>query len=190
MWLSWSTRTADKQRSENMRSVANLLEGFDVHWRLNKVYRVLHQEYMEIRDWLLGRKSKGRIAVGRGRVIEKEIRDELLLMHGIRVAIFHEIFLLSVQIPKFSDQSGVSRDEIIAKIIRFDILDSVTILKKIFPIKKDEMKFTDYGEISNYISEKNINYVRENEIFKRLEALFECTRRVSSGINYFVGSVG
>ena len=190
MWLSWSTRTADKHRSENMRSVANLLEGFDVHWRLNKVYRVLHQEYMEIRDWLLGRKSKGRIAVGRGRVIEKEIRDELLLMHGIRVAIFHEIFLLSVQIPKFSDQSGVSRDEIIAKIIRFDILDSVTILKKIFPIKKDEMKFTDYGEISNYISEKNINYVRENEIFKRLEALFECTRRVSSGINYFVGSVG
>ena len=78
MWLSWSTRTADKQRSENMRSVANLLEGFDVHWRLNKVYRVLHQEYMEIRDWLLARKSKGRIAVGRGRVIEKYIRDELL----------------------------------------------------------------------------------------------------------------
>ena len=59
---------------------------------------------------VIGRKSKGRIAVGRGRVIEKEIRDELLLMHGIRVAIFHEIFLLSVQIPKFSDQSGVSRD--------------------------------------------------------------------------------
>ena len=47
---------------------------------------------MEIRNWLLGRKVKGRIAVGRGRVIEKEIRDELLLMHGIRVAIFHEIF--------------------------------------------------------------------------------------------------
>ena len=190
MWLSWSTRTAEKKRSENMRSVANLLESFDVHWRLNKVYRVLHQEYMEIRDWLLGRKSKGRIAVGRGRVVEKEIRDELLLMHGIRVAIFHEIFLLSVQIPKFSDQSGVSRDEIIAKIIRFDILDSVSILRKIFPIKKDEMIFTDYGEVSNYISEKNINYVKENEIFKRLEALFECTRRVSSGINYFVGSVG
>ena len=190
MWLSWSTRTADNKRSENMKSVANLLESFDVHWRLNKVYRVLHQEYMEIRDWLLGRKSKGRIAVGRGRVIEKEIRDELLLMHGIRVAIFHEIFLLSVQIPKFSDQSGVSRDEIIAKIIRFDILDSVSTLRKIFPIKKDDMRFNDYGEISNYISEKNINYVRENETFKRLEALYECTRRVSSGINYFVGSVG
>ena len=65
MWLNWSTRTADQRRSENMREVANLLESFDVHWRLNKVYRVLHQEYMEIRNWLLGRKVKGRIAVGR-----------------------------------------------------------------------------------------------------------------------------
>ena len=103
---------------ENMKEVANLLEKFDVHWRFNKVYRTLHQEYMEIRNWILGRKNRGRIAVGRGRVVEKEIRDELLLMHGIRVAIIHEIFLLSVRVPKFSDQAGTSRDEIIAKLIR------------------------------------------------------------------------
>ena len=56
MWLSWSTRTADSNRSENMKEVANLLEKFDVHWRFNKVYRTLHQEYMEIRNWILGRK--------------------------------------------------------------------------------------------------------------------------------------
>ena len=78
-------------RSENMKDVAKLLEEFDVHWRLNKAYRKIHQEYMEIRNWLL-EKHRGRIAVGRGRVIEKEVRDELLLMHGVRVAIFHEIF--------------------------------------------------------------------------------------------------
>lgn len=173
-----------------MKSVANLLESFDVHWRLNKVYRVLHQEYMEIRNWLLGRKSKGRIAVGRGRVIEKEIRDELLLMHGIRVAIFHEIFLLSVQIPKFSDQAGVTRDEVIAKIIRFDILDAVAILRKIFPMVKKNDDYSDYGEDSSYLSEKNFNYIKENKLFERLEALYECTRRVSSGVNHFVGFVG
>ena len=171
MWLSWSTRTADIQRSNNMKAVANLLESFDIHWRLNKVYRELHQEYMEIRDWILGTKSKGRIAVGRGRVIEKEIRDELLLMHGIRVAIFHELFLLSVQIPKFSDQAGVSRDEVIAKLIRFDVTDAVKILRTIFPVGKEKINYSDYGEKSNYISEKDINYItEENTIFKKLEA--------------------
>ena len=191
MWLSWSTRTADAKRSENMKEVANLLEKFDVHWRLNKVYRQLHQEYMEIRNWVLGRKSRGRVAVGRGRVVEKEIRDELLLMHGIRVAIFHEIFLLSVRIPKFSDQAGTSRDEIIAKLIRFDILDAVETLRKIFPAGKFNTTNNGFGETSNYVSETNINYSKEEKnIFKQLEALYECAKRVSTGITHFIGSVG
>ena len=191
MWLSWSTRTADSNRSENMKEVANLLEKFDVHWRLNKVYRNLHQEYMEIRNWLLGRKNRGRIAVGRGRVIEKEIRDELLLMHGIRVAIFHEIFLLSVRIPKFSDQAGTSREEVIAKLIRFDVEDAVKTLRKIFPAGKTKRSNLDLNESSNYISEINIDYSKEEKnIFRQLEALYECARRVSTGISHFIGAVG
>ncbi len=191
MWLSWSTRTADQDRSENMKSVSNLLESFDIHWRLNKVYRELHSEYMEIRNWSLGRKSRGRIAVGRGRVIEKEIRDELLLMHGIRVAIIHEIFLLSVKIPQFSDQAGVSRDEVIAKLIRFDVTDAVSILRRIFPAGRKKINYSDYGENCNYVSEKEIDYTKEDKnIFSKLESLHECARRVSSGITHFIGAVG
>ncbi len=192
MWLSWSTRTVDQSRSENMIEVANLLEKFDVHWRLNKVYRLLHQEYMDIRNWILGRKLSGRIAVGKGRAIEKEIRDELLLMHGIRVAVFHEIFLLSVRIPKFSDQAGTSREEIIAKLIRFDIMDAVNDLRKIFPAGKViKTSVNDFGEETNYINEANVDYTREEvSIFKKLEALYECSRRVSSGISHFIGAVG
>ena len=41
-------------------------------------------------------------------------------IYGQWIEIFHEIFLLSVEIPKFNDQAGVSRDEVIAKLIRFD----------------------------------------------------------------------
>ena len=191
MWLSWSTRTADSKRSENMKDVANLLEKFDVHWKLNKVYRQLHQEYMEVRNWVLGRKSRGRIAVGRGRVVEKEIRDELLLMHGIRVAIFHEIFLLSVRVPRFSDQAGTSREEIIAKLIRFDILDAVDTLRKIFPARKTKNSQGGFGENSNYLSETKIDYSNEEKnIFKQLEALHECAKRVSTGITHFISSVG
>ena len=102
-----------------------------------------------------------------GRVIDKEIRDELLLMHGIRVAIFHEIFLLSVRIPKFSDQAGTSRDEIIAKLIRFDVLAAVKDLRKIFPIGKITNTSTnDFGEITDYINETSINYTKEKNNFQ------------------------
>ena len=127
----------------------------------------------------------------KGRIIEKETRDELLLMHGIRVAIFHEIFLLSVRIPKFSDQAGTSRDEVIAKLIRFDIFDAVSILRKIFPTGKLKASNTGFSDKSDYVSEGNINYTKEEKaIFQQLEALYECARRVSNGITHFIGSVG
>ena len=191
MWLSWSTRTVDSERSENMKEVAKLLEKFDVHWRLNKVYRKLHQEYMEIRNWLLGRKHRGRIAVGRGRIIEKEVRDELLLMHGVRVAIFHEIFLLSVKIPNFSDQLGTTKDEIVARLIRFDIFEAVKILRQIFPAGKIKTSNNGFSEKSDYLSETLVDYSDEEKyIFKKLESLYECARRVSTGIANFIGSVG
>jgi len=191
MWLSWSTRTSNSVRSENMKDVAKLLEEFDVHWRLNKVYRKIHQEYMEIRNWLLSRKHRGRIAVGRGRVIEKEVRDELLLMHGVRVAIFHEIFLLSVKIPNFSDQMGTTKDEIVARLIRFDIFEAVKILRQIFPTGKIKTSNGGFKDKSDYLSDTLIDYSdEEKNIFKKLESLYECARRVSTGIANFIGSVG
>ena len=62
--------------------------------------------------------------------MKKEIRDELTYAWN-KVAIFHEIFLLSV--PKFD--AGTSREEIIARLIRFDIMDAVKILER-FPCRK------------------------------------------------------
>ncbi len=112
-------------------------------------------------------------------------------MHGIRVAIFHEIFLQSVRIPKFSDQAGTSRDEVIAKLIRFDVFNAVEILRKIFPVGQVKTSNMGFSDKSNYVSEGNINYTKEEKsIFQKLEALYECARRVSNGINHFIGSVG
>ena len=31
---------------------------------------------------------------------------------------------------------------------------------------------------------------RDKEYFRQLEALYECTRRVSTGISHFIGAVG
>ena len=146
---------------------------------------------MEITNGLLGRKHRGRIAVGRGRVIEKEVRDELLLMHGVRVAIFHEIFLLSVRIPNFSDQLGTTKDEIVARLIRFDIFEAVKILRQIFPAGKIKTSNNGFSEKSDYLSETLVDYSDEEKyIFKKLESLYECARRVSTGIANFIGSVG
>ena len=101
------------------------------------------------------------------------------------------VVYMYVRIPKFSDQAGTSRDEIIAKLIRFDIFDAVTTLRKIFPTGKIKTSNTGFSEKSDYVSEGNLNYTKEEKgIFQQLEALYECARRVSNGITHFIGSVG
>ena len=75
--------------------------------------------------------------------------------------------------------------------IRFDILDAVETLRKIFPAGKIKSVDAGFGEKSNYVSETNMNYSKEEKnIFKQLEALYECAKRVSTGITHFIGSVG
>ena len=58
-------------------------------------------------------------------------------------------------------------------------------------VGRKKIDLSNYGEESNYIGEKNIDYTREEEtIFKKLEALHECSKRVSTGITNFIGAVG
>ena len=79
----------------------------------------------------------------------------------------------------------------IAKLIRFDVEDAVKTLRKIFPAGKTKRSNLDLNESSNYISEINIDYSKEEKnIFRQLEALYECARRVSTGISHFIGAVG
>ena len=64
-------------------------------------------------------------------------------------------------------------------------------LRKIFPAGKIKRSNFGLDESSNYVSEINIDYSKEEKnIFKQLEALYECARRVSTGISHFIGAVG
>ena len=75
--------------------------------------------------------------------------------------------------------------------IRFDVFDAVSTLRKIFPTGKIKTSNKGFSDKSDYVSEGNINYTREEKaIFQKLEALYECARRVSNGITHFIGAVG
>ena len=69
--------------------------------------------------------------------------------------------------------------------------DAVKTLRKIFPAGKIKKSNFGLDESSNYVSEINIDYSKEEKnIFRQLEALYECARRVSTGISHFIGAVG
>ena len=86
---------------------------------------------------------------------------------------------------------GTTKDEIVARLIRFDIFEAVKILRQIFPTGKIKTSNGGFKDKSDYLSDTLIDYSdEEKNIFKKLESLYECARRVSTGIANFIGSVG
>ena len=60
-------------------------------------------------------------------------RRRLILLHGIRVAVIQRICMLATEIPNFSPQLGVTRDDILARILEMDVPSAVERLRLIFP---------------------------------------------------------
>ena len=60
-----------------------------------------------------------------------------------------------------------------------------------FPTGKIKTSNGGFKDKSDYLSDTLIDYSdEEKNIFKKLESLYECARRVSTGIANFIGSVG
>ena len=158
---------------------------------MQRVYLKLQKEYVEIRNWLLGRGDAGRLAVGRGRVIGKEMRDDLLLLHGVRIALIQELFLLAVRVPEFSLQTGATRDQVLARLLSLDVPSAIATLEDIFPLSSPEKSVGDFGEKATYRGDDMQSYAEEHEcIFAPISCLYECIRRAGTGIAHFIGALG
>ncbi len=191
LWLARAARTADPVRSESMQRLAEIFEASGQYGKMQRVYLKLQKEYVEIRNWLLGRGDAGRLAVGRGRVIGKEMRDDLLLLHGVRIALIQELFLLAVRVPEFSLQTGATRDQVLARLLSLDVPSAIATLEDIFPLSSPEKSVGDFGEKATYRGDDMQSYAEEHEcIFAPISCLYECIRRAGTGIAHFIGALG
>ena len=174
-----------------MRRLAAILEASGQHGKMQRVYLKLQREYVEIRNWLLGRGDAGRLAVGRGRVIGKEMRDDLLLLHGVRIALIQELFLLAMRVPEFSIQTGATRDQVLSRLLSLDVPATIADLEDIFPATSPDRSAGDFGETATYRGDDMRSYAEEHErIFTPISCLYECIRRAGTGITHFIGALG
>ncbi|MBL6935356.1 MAG: phosphoenolpyruvate carboxylase [Alphaproteobacteria bacterium] len=191
LWLARAARTADPARSESMRRLAEIFEASGQHGKMQRVYLKLQREYVEIRNWLLGRGDAGRLAVGRGRVIGKDIRDDLLLLHGVRIALIEELFLLAARVPEFSLQTGITRDQVLSQLLSLDVPTAIATLEDIFPASSPDKSAGDFGERATYRGDGAQSYAEEHaRIFAPISCLYECIRRAGTGITHFIGALG
>ncbi|WP_374374647.1 phosphoenolpyruvate carboxylase [Dongia sp.] len=183
-WLSRAYQAKDPTAAAELRHVAEHLEGEKIYEPLARIYRIFQRDMLDLRD--------GLALVGLpGPKISEEARQDLRLMHGLRIALIMRVFTLSAHIPDFSDQHNITRGQLISKIFHLEIDDAMRKLTSIFP-KVEQLRFEgDFGEAATYVGDWSQTYEREHQaIFGPIAGLYTLVRRLSSGIIHTVGAMG
>ena len=189
VWLNRSGRTRIPARRDELRVIVRHLERNDIHARLVKVFRRLQADFLLLRDQLAAAASEEVLSHA---VLPDNERDELALLHALRIALIHRIYLLASHVPDFTPQRGFTLDDLFQRLIHLDVDEVVTLLKEIFPLRDaTETLGHDFAEPASYRGAAGQTYEIEHErIFTPIATNFTLLRRIGAAITYHIGAVG
>ena len=178
MWLNGAGRARRPARTKALRELARITGQLDRHDRLARLVRRLQADQL----WLLD-------AIEPAETVQ---RRRLILLHGIRVAVIQRICLLAMEIPNFSPQFGVTRDDLLARILELDVPSAVERLRLIFPHEEGVADTPDdFGEKSQYRPDSALSYeIEHNTVFDPMLKLYELARRIGTAITHEIGALG
>ena len=123
--------------------------------------------------------------------VDAGTRDNLHMLHALRLALIQRLMLLAVRVPDFSDRHATTHDTLIVRLMHLEIEPALELLAQIFPVAEEEEEVLDFGEVATYRSAGGQSYLTEHQtIFRPIARDFELIRRISSGVIYHVGAVG
>jgi phosphoenolpyruvate carboxylase len=173
-WLDRSAHTKRPGRREALVSVARALERLDIWAAAQSMFRRISADHLALRvTW----------------PDMPHMANREVLLHAIRLALIHRIWLLATEIRDFSPRHNVTRLAMEAAILRLDIDASLTLLAEIFPSGADPAEDCDYGEPA--APRRTAAYAREHEeIFSPMRRLFGMVREIATAITHEVGAFG
>ena len=191
LWLLQSGHHASAGAIDELRRVAERLEDGGVHEKLVRVFRLLQTDHLDLRAALAAAHAAEPPPAPLIAGIGDDACDNLHLLHALRIALIQRIFLLATHIPDFSDQHGITPDQLGAMVLHLDVEAAVELLGTIFPKIDPAPTDGDFGESATYRSDANQSYEQEHErIFQPIARLYELVRRSSSGIIHTIGAIG
>jgi phosphoenolpyruvate carboxylase len=190
-WLRRAAVAIDPTEQEELRLVADYVERIDLHDRLARIHRVFHRDYMDLARALREHRRMTRDAGEQPIAIEPEARDNLHMLHALRLALIQRLMLLAVRVPDFSDRHATTHDTLIVRLMHLEVEPALELLGQIFPVTEEEDEPLDFGEPATYRSVGGQSYLFEHQtIFRPIARDYELIRRISSGVIYHVGAVG
>ncbi|MDR3517929.1 MAG: phosphoenolpyruvate carboxylase [Azospirillaceae bacterium] len=182
-WLLRAAHTDDRHRADEMLRLAAFLEDSRLHVRKRVVFRKLYRDFCLV--------EQGLERTDTTRFAERIDQTGLKVLHAIRLALMHEVFLMATHIPPFSSQHSTTWERVMQQILHLDVQGAVDILAKIFPSTGQNAIDDGFGETATYVSDETQNYSQENErLLKPLAGLHSLIRRVGSAITQRIGFFG
>jgi phosphoenolpyruvate carboxylase len=190
-WLRRAAAAAEQTEQEELRTVADYLERIDLHDRLARIHRVFHRDYMDLARALREHRRMARDAGEQPIAVDAGTRDNLHMLHALRLALIQRLMLLAVRVPDFSDRHATTHDTLIVRLMHLEVEPALELLGQIFPVTEEDEEVLDFGETATYRNAGGQSYLTEHQtIFRPIARDFELIRRISSGVIYHVGAVG
>jgi phosphoenolpyruvate carboxylase len=173
VWLDRAGRTQRPGRREELTAVAAALEEAGLSARARKMFRRLQADALALGAvWPAPAAS-----------------DRLVLLHALRLAAVHRIWLLAARIPDFSPRHGVTRAALVQRLLHLDVPWAIEMLGDVFPAAPDPAAQRDFAEPPGVRAENT--YAAEHVmLFGPMLAWFAATREVSAAVTHEVGAFG
>ena len=174
MWLDRAAHTNRPGRREALVAVARALERLAIWAPAQAMFRRIQADHLSLRAaW----------------PDAPRMQPREMLLHAIRLALIHRIWLLGTEIPDFSPRFGATRQDMDIAILRFEIPAVLKQLAEIFPAAPDEANDLDYAEARGPAAAQA--YEREHaELFAPMRRLFADVREIATAISHEVGAFG
>jgi phosphoenolpyruvate carboxylase len=173
-WLDRAGATQRPGRREELVAVAEALEGLDLSAIVRRMFRRLQVDHLALRAaW----------------PELPRMPDRLVLVHALRLALVHRIWLLAARLPEFSPRHGATREGLVRGILQLDVERALALLEEVFPAVPDPASGLDFHEPAP--PRDGNSYAREHaELFRPMGRLFDLLRGCSAVISHEVGAFG
>ena len=185
IWIRRSTVEENPERVEQMQRLTHILRHSSKHEKMNRIYRIFLNDTVQLDQALAKLNVKTLLPE-----YAEDCFPDLVILHGIRIALIHEIFLLIARMPRFTSLAR-SAEDVISELLHLNINHGVKILRQAFPLTEAVSDRNAFGEEETYFTDSDQGYDREHrELFDPIEKLYDMVRRVGSAITHINNGVG
>jgi len=180
-WLDFAGQVRNEAVRDRARRLSVVLESLFDHGAISALVRTLRRDAALLDD-----------ALARPDLAEalEEESAQVAPFHALRLALIQFIFLKAMEVPRFATRLDISLDELVERLLRLDVKDTIGELRTIFPVSAPQLDDESYGEDTTYRSAV-AGYGQEHErTFDPIEAAHGLVLELSGLIALRVGAFG